>query len=160
MKFFIVKEGQTADLLASRVAASGGMARLQALNPHLDLQRLTPGSVLIWPAESADEDSQSVSGNVFDSFAADVRAGLRAATARVRGGLARQEDQRKEAAAVFRSAAFKRAIETDAELRQQATAADNRAKLLQARAKEIDAALLALDRTADEGLAALAKVLK
>ena len=160
MKFFIVKEGQTADLLASRVAANGGMARLQALNPHLDLQRLAPGSVLQWPAESADEDSQSVSGNVFDSFAADVRAGLKAATTRVRGGLARQEEQRKEAAAVFRSAAFKRAIETDAELRQQATAADNRAKLLQARAKEIDAALLALDRTADEGLAALAKVLK
>lgn len=160
MKFFIVKPGQTADLLASRVAASGGLARLQALNPHLDLQRLTPGSVLIWPAESADEDSQSVSGNVFDSFAADVRAGLKAATTKVRAGLARQEDQRKEAAAVFRSAAFKRAIETDAELRQQATAADSRAKLLQARAKEIDAALLALDHTADEGLAALAKVMK
>lgn len=160
MKFFIVKQGQTADVLASRAAASGGMARLQALNPHLDLQRLVPGSVLIWPADAADEDSESVSGNVFDSFAADVRAGLRAATTRVRSGLARQEDQRKEAAAVFRSAAFKRAVETDAELRQQASAADNRAKLLQARAREIDAALLALDRTADEGLAALAKVLK
>jgi hypothetical protein len=160
MKFFIVKEGQSAELLATRVAASGGLARLQALNPHLDLQRLAPGNVLIWPADSDDDDSESVAGRLFDGFAADVRAGLRTATTRVRGGLARQEEQRKEAAAVFRSAAFKRAVETDAELREQATAADSRAKLLQGRAKEIDAALLALDRTAEQGLAALAKVLK
>ncbi len=160
MKFFIVKEGQDATQLAARVAASGGMARLQALNPHLDLRRVTPGSVLIWPSDSSDEDGASVSGSAFDSFAADVRAGLKSATARVRAGLVRQDEQRKEAAAVFRSAAFKRAMETDAELRQQATAADTRAKTLQARAKDIDAALLALDRTADEGLAALARVLK
>ncbi len=160
MKFFIVKEGQDAGVLASRVAASGGLARLQALNPHLDLQRVTPGSVLIWPSESADEDGSSVSGNAFDSFAADVRSGLRAATTRVRAGLARQEDERKATAAVFRSAAFKKATETDAELKQQATAADTRAKALQARAKDIDAALLALDAAADQGLAALARVLK
>lgn len=160
MKFIIVKEGQDAAVLASRAAASGGLAKLQALNPHLDLQRVVPGSVLIWPSDAADEDSESVSGNAFDSFAADVRAGLKAATSRVRAGLARQEDERKETAAVFRSAAFKKAIETDAELKQQATAADSRAKALQAKAKDIDAALLALDRTADQGLAALAKVLK
>jgi hypothetical protein len=160
MKFIIVKEGQDTATLSARVASSGGIAKLQALNPHLDLQRVVPGSVLIWPSDSADDDSESVSGNAFDSFATDVRAGLKAATARMRAGLVRQEDQRKETAAVFRSAAFKKAAETDAELKQQATAADSRAKAQQAKAKDIDAALLALDRTADQGLAALAKVLK
>ena len=158
MKFLIVKPGQTAEALAARLAASGGLARLQALNPHLDVQRITPGSVLIWP--TGDEEGASVAGNVFDTFAADVRSGLKAATTRVKGGLTLQEDQRKEAAAVFRSAAFKRAMESDAELREQATAADNRAKALQQRGKEIDAALTALDRTAELGLEALGKLLR
>ena len=108
MKFLIVKEGQDAAALAARLAASGGLARLQALNPHLDLQRVQPGNVLIWPSDSPDEAGASVSGNAFDSFAADVRAGLKAATTRVNAGLLRQEEQRKETAAVFRSAAFKR----------------------------------------------------
>jgi hypothetical protein len=155
MKFLIVKQGQTADALAARLAAHGGLARLQALNPHLDLQRLTPGSMLIWPPDAGGDEGRPVAAGTFDDFASDVRAGLNAATTRARAGLAQQEDQRKEAAAVFRSAAFKRVLETDAELKAQATAADGRAKALQARGKEIEGALAALGRTAESGLEAL-----
>lgn len=158
MKFLIVKQGQTADALAARLAAHGGLTRLQALNPHLDLQRITPGSVLVWPSDAGGDEGTPVAASVFDDFAADVRAGLNSAATRVRGGLAQQEDQRKEAAAVFRSAAFKRVLETDAELRAQATAADGRAKALQARGKEIEGALAALDRSAEAGLEALGRL--
>jgi vacuolar-type H+-ATPase subunit I/STV1 len=158
MRMFILKQGQDLQTLSSRLGGSASISRLKALNPHLDLDRLEPGTVLLVP--DGIDDADSVAGAVFDGLAGDVKEGLKAATARVRGTQAKSEALRKDVSAILKSAAFKRAVESDADLKKQTDAADARFKADQAKGKQTEESLSALEQLVNEELAVLGKLVR
>lgn len=147
-------------LLKAGAAAGPALQRIRELNPHVqDLAQLKPGTVLLLPELAGLEagSGDSVAGEAFDGFAADVSAGLKASSERLRAGMAARDTQRKDVATLLKSAAIKRVLETDPGLRKQADEADTRFKAEQ---KEGAAALTQLDAM-DEAIAAeLAKLAK
>lgn len=162
MRIIVTKPGQTVTALT---AASGegrdaiSIERLTVLNPHIDLNRLEPGTVVLLP-DAASDTGESVTGAVFDSLADNVRRGLKTALARVRTGLADAEASRKEATSAFKTAAFKKALEGDAELKAQAAEVDERFKADQARAKSSLESLSALEDMVSTELERLGKLLR
>lgn len=158
MRMLVLKQGQDLQTLTSRLGGAVALNRLKQLNPHLDLDRLEPGTVLLVP-EGVD-DADSVAGAVFDGLASDVKAGLKAAKTRVQGTSAKNEALRKDVAAILKSAAFKRALEGDDDLKKQAGATEKRFQADTAAGKRTDESLLALDKLMNEELAVLGKLLK
>lgn len=158
MRMFVLKQGQDLQTLSSRLGGAASINRLKALNPHLDFGRLEPGTVLLVPDDI--DEAESVAGAVFDGLAGDVKEGLKAATARVRSTQAKTEALRKDVAAILRSAAFKRTLEGDAELKKQSDAADARFKADQAAVRQTEESLSALDEFVNTELAALGKLIR
>jgi seryl-tRNA(Sec) selenium transferase len=85
-------------------------------------------------------------------------ASVDAAASRVRGGYEALLTEQKEVAVVLKSAAVKRALETDPDLKLQIEAATQVFKQDQQRAKEAEQTLQTLQQAKDE-LGALAKLL-
>jgi hypothetical protein len=150
-------------LLKAGTAAGPALQRIKDLNPHVgDLAQLKPGTVLLLPDGPDFEagEGDSVAGEVFDGFAADASAGLKASSERLRAGMARRDAMRKDVAAVLKTAAIKRALETDPALRKQADDADARFKAEQKEGTAALATLSAMDEALVAELANLAKVFK
>ncbi len=159
-----VKNADTlSKLLKAGPAAGPVLQRIKELNPHVqDLAQLKPGTVLLLPDGPDFEGGagDSVAGEVFDGFAADASAGLKASSERLRAGMDRRETIRKDVAAVLRSAAIKRALEADPALRKQAEEADARFKAEQKDGASALAMLSVMDEALSAELASLAKVFK
>jgi hypothetical protein len=150
-------------LLKAGTAAGPALQRIKELNPHVqDLAQLKPGTVLLVPDLPGFEGAagDSVAGEAFDGFAADASAGLKASSERLRAGMARRDTQRKDVAAVLKSAAVKRALETDPALRKQAEEADARFKAEQKEGTAALAQLSAMDEALTAEFANLAKMFK
>lgn len=158
MRMFVLKQGQSLQTLGSQLGGAASIGRLKALNPHLDLNRLEPGTVLLVP--DGIEGADSVAGAVFDGLAADVKEGLKAATARVQSTRVKNELLQKDVTAILKSAAFKRVLEGDAELKKQTEAAKTRLQANQATNKRTEESLSALDQLVNEELAVLRNLLR
>jgi hypothetical protein len=158
MRMFVVKQGQDLQTLSSRLGGAVAINRLKLLNPHLDLERLEPGTVLLVP-EGID-GADSVAGAVFDGLAADVKEGLKAAMARMQKTRAKSEQLQKDVSAILKSAAFKRALDGDAVLKKQAEAAGTRFQADQATGKRTEESLSALQKLVNEELEVLGKLLR
>ena len=158
MRMFVLKQGQDLQTLSSRLGGAVSINRLKVLNPHLDLDRLEPGTVLLVP--DGVDDADSVAGAVFDGLAGDVKEGIKAATLRFRDTQAKTEALSKDVSAILKSAAFKRTLEGDAELKKQADAAETRFKADQVSGKQTEESLTALEQLVNEELAALGKLVR
>jgi hypothetical protein len=108
----------------SKATASGGVAsleRLQALNPHIDFADLGAGMAIFLPdtPELAAADSSSLDGGAFEAFSADVGNGMKAALVRAKAGGEQLAVDRGDVAAVLKTAALKRLLESDGALKAQ-----------------------------------------
>lgn len=148
-------------MLKSADAAS--LARLQALNPHVDLAKVRAGSVLVLPDTPAFRDDQSddsVGADAWAALAADASAGLKARTEQLRSAAAARDAQRKEVQALLRSAAVKRQLDADTALRKQADAAEDQFKADQKATSDAAAQLDAMSRGLADEIAALGALLR
>ena len=168
MRMIVIKQASDVQGLTLRLFKRGSsrvevsLDKLKKLNPHVDFSSIDAGTVLLVPdhPDFDDGDATSVGGEAFDSLAKDATTGLKSAIARIRGGFERQDTQRKEVGAVFRSAAFKRLAEGDEALKTQAGEAESRFKAETKRAAETAALLEATEKAMQTELAALAELFK
>lgn len=165
MRMIVIKQGTdlatlSARLLAGGTGNEGALQSLQRLNPHVDFRAIEAGTVLLvpdLPGLRAGE-STSISGEAFAAFQQQVSGAVEAAVARVRSGYEALAAQRQDVTAVLKSAAVRRVIEADPDLKSQLDAATQVFKQDQQRAKDAETTLQALQQAKDE-MQALAKLL-
>ena len=167
MRTFVVKKHSDLqslgnELLVSGLAASRSrsvLESLRSLNPHLDLESLAPGAVLLVPdaASFRPSASKSVESEKLEALQALVRQGFDAAGVKLKGGGEKRATERKEVSAVLNTARIRRATEADPQVKKQIAAAAIAAKkeeqddaqaqkTLDAAAKAIQAELAALSK--------------
>lgn len=128
--------------------ADAAIERIRALNPHVDLDRAGPGTVIFLPdapgirPHSGDSPAQGAA----EAFQAMAAAALDRAAGQLKAGLAERASEREAVRAALDSPVFRRSIGGDQALRQRAEEA----------AKAIDQEEEA-DRTAAETLDATGK---
>jgi hypothetical protein len=155
----------TGKLLTSRAStgpqADSALAALQALNPHVDLKKLRAGTVLLVPDSPSFKASATdpVAGEALDGFAQLVKNGFAAAAADLKTGNETRNAQRNDVAAAIKSAAVKRLIDADPDLRQQVDEALKAAKDDQVQAAQAEQQVDAATKGALTELASLAKLL-
>jgi hypothetical protein len=167
MRVLVIREQTTGNDLADKlVRGKGGsddkaLASLQHLNPHVNFAQIKAGTVLVIPDEPGfrDDAGARVEGDAFGELRAEALKALDAAAARVRSGHDRRLNEGKEMTAVLRSAQFKRAAETDQELKAQAEAAAQVFRQDQTDAKTALENLKLIEDQAKAELDALAKLL-
>jgi hypothetical protein len=151
-------------LLSARLSSDrvdSTLQSLQALNPHADLRTLRAGTVLLVPEAPSFKVSATdpVHGEPFDDFQKLVRAGLNGAAKRLEARNAARAAEQAEVTTMLKTAALKRILETDADLKQQAAEAVKAAKEEQQEADQAEQALAAAGKAALGALAALGKLL-
>lgn len=115
---------QTLNAQLAKASASGGsasLARLQALNPHIDFTGLSTGMAIFLPdvPDLVQAGSSTLDGGAFDAFAADLDKGLQAAAARAKAGNDQLSADRSDVAAMLKTATLKRLLDSDATLKAQ-----------------------------------------
>ena len=165
MRTLVIKKntdlaGVSSELLASGLSA--GVARsaletLQALNPHVDLNKLATGAVLVVPDQPQYKAaaSKSIGGGRLDDFEKLVESALDATSARLKQGEERRNAERAELATALKSAAVKRAVGADPQLAKAVEHAAQRAKQDD---KDADKAMQVLAKGVHAELTALAKL--
>ena len=154
-------EGLRKRLVGGKAVTEGALERLKSLNPHLNLEKIPAGSVLLVPDLPGlrKGETTSVAGDPFAALSETFLAAVDAAIARARDGAKALLSEQKEVSAVVKSAAFRRALEADPELREQVETAAQVFKQDQEEAKASGETLKALRQEAGAELAALAKLL-
>lgn len=167
MRMFVIKQATDLQALRTKLLTTGAggesaLRTLQSLNPHVDFNRLDAGTVLLVPDQPGvkTSESSSIGGEAFDSFQEQARASVDAAVARVRNGHDNLTAGRTEVAAVLKTAALKRVLEADPDIKKELDQAAQVFKQDQQQAKESIAQLLAFQTQVDEELAQLAKLLQ
>ena len=155
-------DGLRARLLGGKAVSDDAIEKLKRLNPHVSFDRIPAGTVLLVPELPGLRKGETapVTGDAFDSFRESLLAAVDATRARVRGSYEGVLGQQKEVTAVFKSAAFKRALESDPELREQVEAAAEVFKRDKEQAEEADGVLKEMRQEARDELAALGKLLE
>jgi hypothetical protein len=152
-------------LLVKRVSedkAATAIDSLQKLNPHVDLKKLTPGTVLLVPETTSFKLSASdpMANDVVGEFQQLVRSGFEAAAAKLKNANDAGSAADAEVAAVLKTAAVKRILESDAELKEQAEEALNGFKEDQEQGEQAAQSLERAAKGALAELAALSKLLR
>jgi len=167
MRTIVVNErtdlrGLRTRLLGERPLAEGALESLARLNPHVNLEQIPAGTVLVVPDLPGlrKEETSSVSGDAFASLREQLLASVDAVGGRVRGGYEELLAQQKEVTAVVRLAAFRRAVEADPDLKEQLETGTQVFKEDREKARAADETLSALKEEAVAELAALAELLK
>lgn len=145
----------------SNTQATSALQSLQVLNPHVDLKNVPAGTVLLVPDEPGftASASDSVGGGVLEGFQRLVQGELNAAAKRLKEGQAARAGQRAEVAAVQKTAAFKKIVEKDPQLKQQLDEAAKASKEDQQQDALAEQTLDAAKTGAMAELASLAKLL-
>lgn len=146
---------------ASAKEAKSSLENLERLNPHVDVKKIPPGTVLLLPdvPRAGETTSVSVQGAAFTALRDQLSASVEAARARVRAGYEAQAAQRDEVTAVLKLAAVKRAIDSDQDLKGQVDQSAEVFKQDQGQAKASDELLKSMQAEASAELDALAKLL-
>jgi hypothetical protein len=170
MRLIVIKQNTDLQGLGSALLKAGSGAasqqaalqRVQALNPHADLGKLSAGTVLLVPdSPYVDTGStRSLGGDAFDGFAADVAAGLAAVAQRIRAAADAVTADRTAVAAVVKTAAVKRLVDSDAVLAKQLADADARSRLELTQAQDGAKAVDAMQKAAAADLARLGPLLR
>ena len=166
MRMIVIKQGTDMQALALRVLGSGAAREgavqgLQRLNPHIDFNRIEPGSVVLVPDQpgAREGESASVSGEAFAAFSEQAKAAVDGAVARVRSGHEARLAEQKDVATVLKAPTLKRLLEADPDLKKELDAALQGFKDDQQAAKESERSMKILQDQVTAELAALGKLL-
>jgi hypothetical protein len=184
MRLVTVKSTTDLNALGAQLQGAAGvgtpLASVQALNPHLDLNRLKPGDLLLLPDAAASPapsaapaaagtstaapavvtaplPSQSLGGSGFADFAAEITKGLAAAATRARAGTDTATASRTALSSALRGAAIQRAIGADPQLQKQLDDADAQLKADLARAQAAGKQVELLQKGGADALALFGK---
>lgn len=173
MKFVTIKQNTNLQALSAALlkpsAAAGAavepaatLERIRALNPHVDVQELAPGDVLLVPdAPDIDpQQTQSVGGNAFDGFAEEIRRGLATLAKRLRAQSDTLAGDRASVTSALKLASIKRLVDSDPQLKKQVADVDAQAKADQSAAQAAAKQVEALQKQVDAELDALGKLLR
>jgi hypothetical protein len=167
MRMIVIHQATDLSALSARLlggAAAGrdaGLQQLQRLNPHVDLKRIAPGTVLFVPDTPGfrRDETSSVSRHVVEAFRTQLGNALESTSARVREGHEALARDRQEVSAALKGAAVKRLVESDPDLAPQIESAMRVFRDDQQRAKQSEKQLQQLHEGALAELDALAKLL-
>jgi len=165
----ITKDTNVAALRAQAAKAAPG--QLEKLNPHLDLNRLGPGAVLVLPGDDAGGKSgrggskgarravtpTTIATEAMQSFIGFAKEALDASSQRVQAAAERAKAEESSLAAVTKSRAVNAAAEKDPELRKLLDKAVGQAKVDTQAAAEGVKTFAALGSAALQDLETLAK---
>jgi hypothetical protein len=166
MRLLVIKEETDSNVLSARLLraslsaaqSEAALERLQELNPHVDLAKLQPGTMLFVPDAPAFKvsETEGVLNGVLEAFERLVKGGLDDAAAKSRAGVEERLAESAEVAKTLKSAAFKRLFQDDPALEAEAKAATAEIKKEK---EEAEAAQQALADAAKEALAALRSIM-
>ena len=166
-RMFIVKDDATLDSLSSTLLSArlsntqttSALEDLQALNPHLDLKKVTAGTVLLVPETPSFKvsASESVPGDALGGFRQIVQRELAAAAKDLRTAIAARAEQRAEVATMQKTSAFRKIVEQDPELKEQMAQVSKQSKEDERDAATAAESLETATKGAMDELAALAK---
>jgi hypothetical protein len=169
MRTLIITQNANIDNIRSRLIAAkttdaqtqSALKQLQDLNPHLDLNNVRAGTVILVPDTPNFKASEgdAVGSGTFDDFQQFVRTSLADASERLKAGDDAQAADRADITALLKTAAFKRALESDADLKQQVADATKGFKDEQAQADQDEKAVAAAAKVALAQLAQLGGLL-
>ena len=166
MRMIVIDEATDLPALSARLFgadghADGAIDKLTQLNPHIDFKKIAAGTVLLIPEDAGLRPGQTVSvtGDAFAVLREQMLASLDAASTRVRDGYDARLAEQKDLASALSSAAMKRAIEIDADLKPQVDAALQTFKDDQQQAKLANDTLKAFQQQAGAELDRIAKML-
>ena len=164
MRVKVINSRSDLEALGSAVGqeqAAKRIEQIQQLNPHVDLKNIKRGTVVLVPDAPGERDaeSRSVQGEAFADLRSQVNAALEASRARVRRGYGALNDSAKEVTTVLKSAAVKRALEAQPDLKEQAEAATRKFKQDATDAKAAEQTLKEIGDRVEQELEALAKLL-
>jgi hypothetical protein len=140
MRVTIVKQptnlaGVAAQLLKAGKNTAAILARITALNPHVDIKRIEAGTVLLLPdlPEVLADAGDTIGAGTLDDFEKEIGSGFKDTIERLRAGVERRKAERDDVDRVVKTAVTKRVLASDAALRQQVADAE---KLFKAEQKE------------------------
>lgn len=116
-QLFVVTNQKTIQAIATKVLAGRtsastrekAIAAIRTANPNLDLDRLSPGDVVVIPAVTGlRRDADDPVSEVGDELAARVRDGLAALSSAAERGEEQRVADKQEAQALFQSSLLKR----------------------------------------------------
>jgi hypothetical protein len=162
----ITKDTNVAALRTQSAKTSPGV--LEQLNPHLDLNRLTPGAVLVLPDE---EDTggkggkgakravvtTTIGAEAMQSFIGFAKEAIEASSQRVQAAAERAKAEESAIAAATKSRAVNAAAEKDPELKKMLDRTVQQAKVDTQAAADGVKTFAALGSAAQQELEALAK---
>ena len=175
MRLIVIKQASdlqtlSAGLLKKPAASHGSvhevsratLEQVKILNPHLDLQNLEAGTVLLLPdsPELSDADSQPLAGTSFNDFVAHVNEGFKAVTQGMRISAEELAAERSAVNAVLKTAAVKRQIESDPLLLKQLDEANSEFTDAQKQAQDAASQVEAMQKDMSTELEALRGMLK
>lgn len=158
MRILIVRHAT--DIAALQAGSAPQLARLQALNPHVDVARLEPGATLLLPddAPDASASTQDPTRDTFGDFVRQTEAGFKAAAEQLHRSADRLATERSAVTGAAKSAAVKRLLDADAPLREQLQAAVEASTTEQKQAQQAQKTVETLQQTALQELAALRRL--
>ncbi|CAG9170119.1 hypothetical protein LMG23992_01469 [Cupriavidus laharis] len=169
MRVLVIKQASDLQALATRLTGtkttgSATLERVQALNPHVDFNRIEPGTVLLLPdapdLKAPDKDTHTLDGDTFEVLVKQTADGFKAASARLREATESFAADRSAVASVVKTAAVKRLIESDPLLKKQLDAAGEEAGAEQKRMQEAAKHLETLEKVASDAWQELGKLLR
>jgi hypothetical protein len=136
------------DARFSGAQAEAAMERVKLLNPHVDFQRIAPGTVIFLPDAPGLKATVGAAAQTgpMDEFRALLTGALEDAASRLKAGNAARATERADLSAALRSATFKRVTGEDRNIAAQVTEAQ------EAMANEERA-----DKQAEENIATMSK---
>ncbi|AGK50197.1 hypothetical protein BTI_3903 [Burkholderia thailandensis MSMB121] len=166
-----------AQLGGAQTASASALERLKALNPHVDVGSIRPGTALLVPdapglagaagaagavggAAGPSADAQPISGNTFETFAAGIDAGFRAVAQRVRGASDTLAADQAASADALGTNVAKRMLDGDPLLKKQVDETNAAAAARQKALQEALAQVEAMQKLASDEIAALGKIVR
>lgn len=170
MRLIVIKQSTDlqalgAQLIGKKTGDAATLDRLKSLNPHVDFNRIGPGTVLLLPDSpdlkaGANEATISPVGEAIDGIARDVDDGFKASAERMRNAVEALNIDLRAVSEVTKSAAVKRLIDGDPSLKKQLDGAVEAANNQQKTVREAATQMEALQKMVDEEFAALGKMLR
>lgn len=148
-------------LLGDKVGSGIAFEQLKNLNPHVNFKKIELGTVVLIPDTPgfSTTESSSVTGDAFAELRQQMLASVDLTAARLRGAYAVLLTEQKEVAVALKSAAGKRALEADPDLKAQIETATQVFKQDEQQAKDAEKTIQILQEQAAAELASLAQLL-
>ena len=144
----------------SGAQAEAPMERLKALNPHVDPQKISAGTVLFVPEAAGLKATAGTAPQAasLDNFRALLSGALGDAASRLKAANAERAAGRAELAAAIKSAGFKRVTGDDHDIAQQVSDAQQEMANEERADKESEDTLATVSKAAQAVLAQIRKV--